>query len=161
MQLVPTFLFVVTLNSAWGLSTVTKRKVLVTGAGGKTGGLVMGKLFERPAFTPIGVVRTAESKERLVKEGAENRLVPRGCGQAAALRRACGRGGGGAGEVWGDAARLPHEAPAAAPPPSASPASPGAPSSSIKKGSSSSCLAAAGHARTQLAILPPDRRQGR
>jgi len=43
------------------------QKVLVTGAGGKTGRLVFQKLLQRPAlFNPIGLVRTAESKEDLI-----------------------------------------------------------------------------------------------
>jgi uncharacterized protein YbjT (DUF2867 family) len=53
--------------SAMALSSDAK-KVLVTGAGGKTGRLVMQKLLQRPAFHPIGVVRTETSKEGLVAE---------------------------------------------------------------------------------------------
>jgi len=63
------FLLFMSLYSASALSMSTERKVLVTGAGGQTGRLVMQKLLQRPAFAPIGVVRTAESKEGLVKEG--------------------------------------------------------------------------------------------
>jgi len=48
--------------------TSTDRNVLVTGAGGKTGRIVMKKLLERPGFVPIGVVRTESSKESLVKD---------------------------------------------------------------------------------------------
>jgi uncharacterized protein YbjT (DUF2867 family) len=57
----------VTSVSAMAL-TSDARKVLVTGAGGKTGRLVMQKLLQRPAFYPIGVVRTETSKEGLVAE---------------------------------------------------------------------------------------------
>jgi len=52
-------------------SKATPRNVLVTGAGGKTGRLVMQKLLSRGLdnYIPMGLVRTKESKEGLEKEG--------------------------------------------------------------------------------------------
>jgi uncharacterized protein YbjT (DUF2867 family) len=56
-------------HPALALATMPPKKVLVTGAGGKTGQIVLQKLLARPAlFTPVGLVRTHESQERLVKE---------------------------------------------------------------------------------------------
>ena len=53
-----------------GASETRPRKVLVTGAGGKTGRLVFEKLLHRPTdFTAVGVVRTAVSKETLTTAG--------------------------------------------------------------------------------------------
>lgn len=50
-------------------SLTSPRNVLVTGAGGKTGRLVLQKLLERPTlFAPVGVVRTAQSKAQVVQE---------------------------------------------------------------------------------------------
>jgi len=69
LSTVTTFLLFISLYSASAFSMTAERKVLVTGAGGQTGRLVMKKLLQRPAFNPIGIVRTAESKEGLVKEG--------------------------------------------------------------------------------------------
>jgi uncharacterized protein YbjT (DUF2867 family) len=51
------------------MSVVSSMNVLVTGAGGKTGRLVLQKLLQRPAFTAVGLVRTEQSKETLIKEG--------------------------------------------------------------------------------------------
>lgn len=49
----------------------------------------MGKLLERPTFTPIGVVRTAESKERLVKEGVpESQIEVADICDAASIQKA-------------------------------------------------------------------------
>lgn len=64
-------LLLVNSVSALAMTTdaCTAKKVLVTGAGGKTGRLVMQKLLQRPAFSPMGVVRTPESKAGLVDEG--------------------------------------------------------------------------------------------
>jgi len=49
-------------------AALATRNVVITGAGGKTGRLVLKKLLERPAFVPKGVVRTEESKQKLMKE---------------------------------------------------------------------------------------------
>ncbi|KAG5184320.1 hypothetical protein JKP88DRAFT_198712 [Tribonema minus] len=42
-------------------------KVVVTGAGGKTGSLVFKKLLERPGYEPVGLVRTEKSAKKLRK----------------------------------------------------------------------------------------------
>jgi uncharacterized protein YbjT (DUF2867 family) len=66
------------------------KKVLVTGAGGKTGRLVMQKLLQRPAFAVTGLVRTAESKEGLVKEGIpEAQIVVGDICDAKSVLQAC------------------------------------------------------------------------
>lgn len=67
---------VMSLGPTSGFSVTNKQKVLVTGAGGKTGRLVIQKLLQRPTFIPIGVVRTDDSKEVLVKDGVpESQIV--------------------------------------------------------------------------------------
>jgi len=90
MQLVSAFLLVLSLYStSSAFSVASERKVLVTGAGGKTGRLVMKKLLQRPAFAPIGVVRTAESKEGLVKEGVpESQITVADIADVAAIQKA-------------------------------------------------------------------------
>jgi hypothetical protein len=42
-------------------------KVLVTGAGGKTGSLVFKKLLQRPEYEPVGLVRTEKVSCRLLQ----------------------------------------------------------------------------------------------
>lgn len=70
--------------------TTTPRKVLVTGAGGKTGRLVMAKLLEKPAFVPTGLVRTAESKEGLVQQGIpESHITLGNICDASSMEKAC------------------------------------------------------------------------
>ena len=69
LQLVNSLLLVLLVATASALATSNAKKVLVTGAGGKTGRLVMQKLLQRPAFNPIGLVRTETSKDGLVAEG--------------------------------------------------------------------------------------------
>jgi uncharacterized protein YbjT (DUF2867 family) len=68
-QLVISLLLMLLVTTASALALSDAKKVLVTGAGGKTGRLVMQKLLQRPAFHPIGVVRTDTSKEGLIAEG--------------------------------------------------------------------------------------------
>lgn len=51
------------------LSIAATRKVIVTGAGGQTGSLVFKKLLSRSIFEPVGLVRTEDSKARLVDDG--------------------------------------------------------------------------------------------
>jgi uncharacterized protein YbjT (DUF2867 family) len=68
-QLLISLLQVLLVATASALAMSDAKKVLVTGAGGKTGRLVMQKLLQRPAFYPIGMVRTETSKEGLVAEG--------------------------------------------------------------------------------------------
>ena len=41
------------------------RRVAVTGAGGRTGSLVMQLLSERAGFTPVGLVRSAKSADKV------------------------------------------------------------------------------------------------
>ena len=44
-------------------------KVFVSGAGGQTGQSVFRKMLARPEFSPVGVVRSEESKAALVESG--------------------------------------------------------------------------------------------
>ena len=46
----------------------TKTKVIVSGAAGRTGSLVLKKLLAREDFTPIGIVRTMKSGKKLIKQ---------------------------------------------------------------------------------------------
>ena len=48
-------------------AAVSSGRVLVTGAGGKTGSVVFRKLLELPAYQPIGVVRSKQSAKKLRK----------------------------------------------------------------------------------------------
>ena len=77
-------------TSVYAMASSGPRQVLVTGAGGKTGRLVMQKLLERPAFVPTGVVRTNASKDALVQAGmlAERIVVADIC-DASAMEQAC------------------------------------------------------------------------
>ena len=76
--------------SALVMAADSPRKVLVTGAGGKTGRLVMQELLQRPAFAPMGVVRTTESKEFLVNEGVpESHITVADICDAASIQKAC------------------------------------------------------------------------
>ena len=65
-------------------------KVLVTGAGGKTGRIVLQKLLDRPGFEPTGVVRTETSKQSLLQVVPTDAkiLVANVC-DAAAMEKAC------------------------------------------------------------------------
>lgn len=55
------------------ISSPRVRKVLVTGAAGKTGKLVLQQLQGNPHFFPVGLVRTQQSKEKLLElSNAEN-----------------------------------------------------------------------------------------
>ena len=68
------------------------QNVLVTGAGGKTGRLVLQKLLARPAFAPMGVVRTETSKQLLLEEEEgvpESNIVVADICDAAAMERVC------------------------------------------------------------------------
>mmetsp|Transcript_517 Transcript_517/g.602 ORF Transcript_517/g.602 Transcript_517/m.602 type:complete len:297 (+) Transcript_517:142-1032(+) len=58
------------LTATHALSTSTPKKVVVTGAGGQTGQALFRKLLTYlDEFTPIGFVRTPESKQSLVNSG--------------------------------------------------------------------------------------------
>eukprot|EP01039_Chlorochromonas_danica_P006171 gene6171-6799_t len=50
-----------------------KAKVIVTGAAGRTGRLVFKKLLSSPYYTPLGIVRTKGSQEKLLKEAGGDR----------------------------------------------------------------------------------------
>ena len=53
-----------------------KMQVVVTGAGGRTGQLVMKKLLERDEYFPVGVVRSESSASKLKEFGAtEDQIV--------------------------------------------------------------------------------------
>jgi len=78
MQLVS---FAVTAASAFAAvhssdGSASQRNILVTGAGGKTGRIVLKKLLERKAFDPIGLVRTESSKRSLIENGVpESKII--------------------------------------------------------------------------------------
>lgn len=87
---------VVALASSTGstksnMPTSSIRQVLVTGAGGKTGKIVLQKLLKMPdQFVPTGVVRTAASQQSLMEElgiPAERLCVADIC-DAAAMEKA-------------------------------------------------------------------------
>jgi len=66
-------LLLITISNVVALTTATTPnrpiKVLVTGAGGKTGRIVLQKLLKRPGyFDPKGMVRTEVSKQNLISE---------------------------------------------------------------------------------------------
>lgn len=64
--------FSLTVNSTLALS----RRVLVSGAGGQTGQHVFRKLLARPdEFSPIGIVRTEESRQNLIETGVPESAV--------------------------------------------------------------------------------------
>ena len=77
MNLMSCVIFLAFSSAALAMASTSSQNVLVTGAGGQTGKLVMKKLLDRPGFDPIGVVRTESSKETLVKEEGipESKLV--------------------------------------------------------------------------------------
>merc|ERR1719380_450331 len=50
-------------------------KVFVSGAGGQTGQSVFRKMLARPEFSPVGVVRSEESKAALVESGVPAECV--------------------------------------------------------------------------------------
>ena len=57
------------MNVSSALASASPQKIVVTGAGGKTGRLVMKQLLDKSdMFDPIGVVRTQESFDTMVKE---------------------------------------------------------------------------------------------
>lgn len=56
--------------SGFSASSANPKRVAVTGAGGQTGQHVFRKLLARPTqFLPVGIVRTEESKAKLVESG--------------------------------------------------------------------------------------------
>jgi len=85
--------FVLSLLIANTIAMATK--VLVTGAGGKTGRIVLQKLLDRPGrgFEPTGVVRTETSKQNLVKElfvpSSNIQLIVADICDPAAMEQAC------------------------------------------------------------------------
>lgn len=84
------FVTFVDLKSVFAMASDAPRKVLVTGAGGKTGKLVLKKLLERPAFVPTGVVRTVESKGALIKEGVpESQIMIADICDHSSIEKAC------------------------------------------------------------------------
>ena len=58
---------VIALQTTSAFSTQKPTKVLVTGAGGKTGQLVLEKLLEHPMYEPKALVRSEESAKKLIK----------------------------------------------------------------------------------------------
>lgn len=69
-------------------------KVLVTGAGGRTGRIVLQKLLSRPAFSPTGIVRTESSKRTLVDELGvpESNVIVADVCDAGAMEECCKSG---------------------------------------------------------------------
>ena len=98
MLTIEDFLLLVLLAQTASISTLamassaSPKKVLVTGAAGKTGRIVMRKLLQRPdAFSPVGAVRTAESKDKLVREEnvPETKIIVADIRDASAIQKAC------------------------------------------------------------------------
>jgi len=81
--------FVLSLLIANTIAMATK--VLVTGAGGKTGRIVLQKLLDRPGFEPTGVVRTETSKRNLVEfvPSSHNKLIVADIYDRVAMEKAC------------------------------------------------------------------------
>lgn len=52
------------------------RRVIVTGAGGQTGQHIFRKLLAKPGYTPIGVVRSEESRQALLTRTEGDMLIP-------------------------------------------------------------------------------------
>ncbi len=63
-----TLLVVLLAASARSIFAMATKNVIVTGAAGKTGRIVMQKLLDRPGFQPTGVVRTPSSQTTLQSE---------------------------------------------------------------------------------------------
>lgn len=62
-------LSILLLSILYGSSINAERRVIITGAGGRTGSIVFKKLLESKIFTPIGIVRTKKSSKQLLKKG--------------------------------------------------------------------------------------------
>jgi uncharacterized protein YbjT (DUF2867 family) len=84
-------LVVLLLHSVSAMAISPPKKILITGAGGKTGKLVLKQLLERPTiFSPMGVVRTAASKEGLLQEGIpESSILIADICDASSMQQAC------------------------------------------------------------------------
>jgi uncharacterized protein YbjT (DUF2867 family) len=54
---------------------IAKKRIVVTGAGGRTGSLVFKKLLTSKSFYPIGVVRSESSRKSLKKIGATDEQI--------------------------------------------------------------------------------------
>jgi FlaA1/EpsC-like NDP-sugar epimerase len=57
-------LLVLVVGASAFVPMIMATKVLVTGAGGKTGSLVFKKLLQRPEYEPVGLVRTEKVSDR-------------------------------------------------------------------------------------------------
>jgi uncharacterized protein YbjT (DUF2867 family) len=86
-----TLLLVLLVPSTFAFAMTDTKKVLITGAGGKTGRLVLKKLLQRPAFTPVGLVRTDNSKHGLVNDEQvpESQIVVADICDPETLEKAC------------------------------------------------------------------------
>lgn len=60
---------------AMSASTSDKKNVVITGAGGRTGQLVMKKLLQHSTYHPIGVVRSEKSAAKLKQYGASDEQI--------------------------------------------------------------------------------------
>lgn len=60
---------------AMSSSTNEKKNVIITGAGGRTGQLVMKKLLQQPQYNPVGVVRSEQSAAKLKGYGASDEQI--------------------------------------------------------------------------------------
>lgn len=67
MKKIHTFLYIICCFLQLLLQVEAVQKVLLTGAGGRTGRLAFQKLLSYPQFDPTAVVRTEGSKKRLLK----------------------------------------------------------------------------------------------
>jgi len=68
-QAIPAIIILIQLFSVTcAMAMANPKKVLVTGAAGRTGKLVFSQLLNDPNFEPIGLVRTDKSARKLIKE---------------------------------------------------------------------------------------------
>ena len=72
MLLLPAFVMLALLPPASAL------KVLITGAGGRTGRLVFEQLQQDPTMSPVGLVRSRKAAKALRKAGAAGNEIVRG-----------------------------------------------------------------------------------
>ena len=60
---------------SFAMSTPARTKVIVSGAGGRTGSLVFKKLFQSTDFTPVGLIRRPKTGRKLKKELKDCELI--------------------------------------------------------------------------------------
>ncbi|CAM9381198.1 unnamed protein product [Chrysoparadoxa australica] len=86
----PLLLVVVTLAGQSAAFMVMASKVLVTGAGGRTGAIVVEKLMEKEGYNPVGFVHSEKSAKKLRKQfGKEFEVIVGDVMDADAVSKAC------------------------------------------------------------------------